>query len=131
MTKHGGRPRANINWSEVDNYLKAQCTGTSIAGILGIDAETLYNRCKEDNKMGFTEYSARKKAEGIELLKAIQYKTAMAGNVVMQIWLGKQYANQRDRQDLTHTGIPPNVQVNVTSKENAAKLDEFLNGKSK
>jgi len=28
-----------------------------------------------------------------------QYKSAEGGNVTMQIWLGKQYLNQRDRNE--------------------------------
>ena len=58
-----GRPKANIDWNKVDKYLQAQCDGVGIAGLLGIDCETLYNRCKEDNKVGFSEYSAQREGK--------------------------------------------------------------------
>lgn len=126
-----GRPKALIDWNKVDNYLQAQCDGVGIAGLLGIHPNTLYEACKEINNISFSEYSAQKKAEGVELLKAVQFQNAMSGNVVMQIWLGKQYAGQRDKQDIGHQGIPPSVSINVTSPENAKKLNDFLNGESK
>lgn len=97
-----GRPKANIDWAKVDKYLQAQCDGVGIAGLLGIDVQTLYRRCQEDNNIGFAEYSAIKKAEGVELLKAKQYQTAMEGNVTMQVWLGKQYAGQKDKNETDH-----------------------------
>lgn len=108
------RPKANIDWGKVDKYLQAQCDGVGIAGLLGIDVETLYRRCKEDNKIGFSEYSAQKKAEGVELLKAKQFQTAMEGDKTMLVWLGKQYAGQRDKIDNEHQG---SIQINVKYEE--------------
>ena len=133
--KKGGRPQIPIKWDMVNQYLKAQCTGASIARMIGIHPETLYDRCVEEfgeeyGISNFSEYSALKKEEGKDLLKAAQFQKAMGGDTTMQIWLGKNLLNQTDKQDLSHKGIPPNVQINVTSKANAKKLDEFLNGKS-
>lgn len=95
-----GRPKANIDWDKVDRYLNAQCDGVGIAEILGIDVKTLYLRCVQDNNLTFSEYSAIKRAEGVELLKAKQYQVAMEGDKTMLVWLGKQYAGQRDKQDI-------------------------------
>jgi len=98
-----GRPKAKIDWNEVDNYLKAQCNGTGIAGLLGIHVNTLYEECKRLYKCNFSEYSAQKKGEGKELLKAKMFSTAMTGNVSMQIWLSKQYLGMKDSiDDNTH-----------------------------
>lgn len=97
-----GRPKAEIDWEKVDRFLNAQCDGVGIAEILGIHPNTLYEACKEVHKMNFSEYSAIKKAEGVELLKAKQYQTAMEGNVTMQVWLGKQYAGQKDKVENDH-----------------------------
>ena len=103
------RPKTVIDWSKVDKYLQAQCDGVGIAGLLGISPDTLYRACQEVHKMGFAEYSAQKKAEGVELLKAKQYQLAMEGNVTMGIWLGKQYAGQRDKQDVDQTVHLPDI----------------------
>jgi len=94
------RPKANIDWNKVDKYLQAQCGGTGIAGLLGIHPNTLYETCKEVYKCNFSEYSEQKKGEGKELLRAKQFQTAMDGNVTMQIWLGKNYLEQADKQEI-------------------------------
>jgi hypothetical protein len=96
-----GRPEIKIDWAKVDQYLKAQCNGTGIAGIIGVSPDTLYRKCIEDNKTNFEAYSRQKKSEGQEQLRAKQFLTAQEGNVTMQIWLGKQYLDQRDRQEWT------------------------------
>jgi len=108
------RPKADIDWKKVDKYLQAQCEGTGIAGLLGIDEQTLYRRCKEDNKIGFAEYSALKKSEGKELLRAKQYQSAMEGDKTMQIWLGKQYLMQKEKSEVDttiHVPILPDIVV--------------------
>ncbi len=99
-----GRPKANIDWHKVDNLLKAQCDGVGIAGILGVHPNVLYEACKEVNKLSFSEYSAQKKSEGKELLRAKQFETAMNGDKTLQIWLGKQYLGQKDKNDVTTDG---------------------------
>ena len=90
-----------IDWSKVDRYLQAQCSGVGIASILGIHENTLYNRCKEDNGVAFMEYAALKKGEGKELLRYKQFEIAMKGDKVMLIWLGKQYLEQKENSDLS------------------------------
>jgi len=109
-----GRPKANIDWNKVDDFLQAQCDGVGIAGILGIHPNTLYEACKEKYNLSFSEYSAQKKAEGVELLKAKQYQVAMEGDKTMLVWLGKQYAGQRDKIDNEHQGA---IQINVKYEE--------------
>ena len=94
-----GRKKANIPWDKVDKYLQAQCNGTGIAAILGIHPDTLYLRCEAEKKMGFSEYSSLKKAEGKELLRAKQFQTAMSGNTTMMVFLGKNYLEQRDKPE--------------------------------
>ncbi len=108
------RPKANIDWEKVNEYLKAQCDGVSIAGLLGICPDTLYRSCQEIHKIGFAEYSAKKKVEGVELLKAKQYQVAMEGDRTMLVWLGKQYAGQKDKIENEHQGA---IKINVEYKE--------------
>ena len=94
-----GRPKAKIDWDKVGKYLQAQCSTVGIAGLLGISPDTLYKRCKEDNKIEYTAFSELKKAEGKELLRAKQFESAMKGNIPMGIWLGKQYLGQKDKTE--------------------------------
>lgn len=94
-----GRPKAKIEWKKVDQLLKAGCTGASIAEMIGIHPDTLYERCKEEHKTNFSDYSQQKRAVGLDMLKAKQFDIAMKGNQTMLIWLGKQYLDQKDKVD--------------------------------
>jgi len=94
------RKKIEIDFKKVDEYLQAQCTGSAIAGLIGCHPDTLYKAVEEKYKMGFSAYSAQKKAEGKELLKKKLWDTAMKGNVSMGIWLSKQYLGFVDKQNL-------------------------------
>lgn len=96
-----GRPRADIDWDEVDKYLQAQCDGASIAGMFGIAPETLYRACQREHNVNFDTYSQQKKSEGKQLLRAKQFEVAMTGDRLMLIWLGKQYLEQSDKKELS------------------------------
>jgi len=72
-----GRKKLGVNWEEVDSYLQAGCTGTAIAEILGMNADTLYKRCEEDHKMVFSAYAQQKKAKGISLVRKTLYDKAI------------------------------------------------------
>ena len=92
----GGRPQADIDWKKVDDLLTSGCSGNQIAGFLGINHHTLYDRCLTDNKIMFSEYSQQKKQKGESLIKHKQYQVAMSGNTTMLIWLGKIICGQTD-----------------------------------
>lgn len=115
--KKCGRPKKEINWKKVDEYLRAQCDGVGIASLLGMNPETLYKACKEYNKMGFSEYSALKRSEGKELLRFKQFQTALDGDKTMMVWLGKQYLDQKERSD---------ANINISDQEKKNR-DDFLN----
>ena len=124
-----GRPKANIDWKRVDHLLTCQCDGVGIAGILGVSADTLYRACQEEHNIGFADYSAQKKSEGKELLRAKQFETAMNGNVTMQIWLGKQYLDQKDRKDMTSNDQTLGMSITVESPDEKKQLEDFINRK--
>lgn len=96
-----GRPKAKIDWKMVDKYLQAQCTGVGIASLLGIAYVTLARACESEHNVNFEDYSQQKKGEGKELLRATMFKTAMAGDKSLQIWLSKQYLGMSDKTDTT------------------------------
>src|SRR6056297_3597022 len=67
---------------------------------LGVSDKTLTKLIKEKTGLSFSEYKDQKKEPlRINLLKK-QYDVAMAGNVSMLIWLGKQHLGQKDKQEL-------------------------------
>lgn len=129
--RKAGRPKAKIDWEKVSYYLKYQCSAVGIASIMGISVDTLYLRCKQDNKIDFTEFSRQKKDEGKELLRANQFKLAMQGNVPMNIWLGKQYLEQKDKQETDHKnsdGSLKQTNIIVTTNEAKEELKKLMDG---
>lgn len=112
------RPQIPIDWTVVDKWLEADCTGTQVAGLLGIHPDTLYNRCQQDKGVTFTVYSNEKKAKGDGLIKEKQYVEALNGDRGMLIWLGKQRLGQRENQDLNVTGNMSVRIVNFGSNQN-------------
>jgi hypothetical protein len=95
-----GRPEAEIDWALVDEYLKAGCTGTEIAGVLGVCPETLYTKCQSTHNLVFSVYSQQKKQGGDGVLRKAQYDKAISGDNTLLIWLGKVRLEQRETQQI-------------------------------
>jgi len=111
-----GRPKIPIDWAMVDKMLFIQCTAEEIAGVLGFSADTLTRRCQEEFEITFAEYSHNKRQGGKTALRRSQFKLAER-NAAMGIWLGKQYLNQQDRQEVEHTGEA--ISVNIVKPDGA------------
>lgn len=97
--KKGGRPRRELDHVERD-FLDAMCGAAAleedIAQVLKIDRNTLNAICKRDYGVGFSAYRAQKMGMGRARLAAKQLEVALDGNVVMLIWLGKQWLQQTE-----------------------------------
>ena len=102
-----GRPLADIDWVKVDDLLVAGCSGADIAGYIGINPNTLYERCMTDHGITFSVYSQQKYAKGESLLKVKQYEKALRGDNMMLVWLGKNRLKQRDKpiEDEQHENL--------------------------
>lgn len=84
---------------------------------LGVNTDTLTKKIKEKYEMSFSEYkSKRQEPMRINLMKK-QYDIAMAGNVSMLIWLGKQYLNQSDKQETVHD--ISKIQIKIDQEDDA------------
>jgi hypothetical protein len=64
---------------------------------LGINIDTLADRIKERTGLSFSEYKDQKKEAMRVNIRKKQYDVAMAGNVSMLIWLGKNELGQTDK----------------------------------
>lgn len=98
----GGRPRIEIDIDQLEKLVKMQCTAEECASVLGMCADTLDARLKEHGESGFSEYHKKHSAGGKASLRRMQWKSAQDGNVTAQIWLGKQYLGQKDKNENTH-----------------------------
>lgn len=67
------------------------CTYEEIAEVVGTSVSTLQKRYKGVIQKG--------QAEGKKSLRRAQFDKAMQGDVRMQIWLGRQYLDQKDQPE--------------------------------
>jgi hypothetical protein len=98
--KKTGRPLFEVNWTQVESMCAIHCTGEEIAGVLGCDYDTLVSAIKREYGLNFSEYFQQKSASGKVSLRRKQYTAAMEGDRTMQIWLGKQWLGQAEKQDV-------------------------------
>jgi hypothetical protein len=96
----GGRPRKEIDLEQLKNLIRIQCTAEECAHVLGVSADTIDRRLKEEGYEGFADYFKKHSHEGKASLRRMQWKAADAGNATMLVWLGKQVLGQRDKHDL-------------------------------
>lgn len=100
-----GRPRVEVDWTQIDALLKIQCIGEEIASFLNISYDTIERRCREDHETSFADYSKLKRQGGKPSLRRAQWKLAVDElNATMLIWLGKQMLGQRDKSDMAIVG---------------------------
>jgi hypothetical protein len=98
--KKTGRPLIAINWKQVDQMCAIHCTGEEQAAILEISYDTLEAACKREKKLSFPDYFKQKSASGKMSLRRRQYSEAMEGNTTMLVWLGKNWLDQTDKQEV-------------------------------
>ena len=110
----GGRPSKLplINQQQFESMCAIQCTKDEICAIFDVDEGTLTKWCKETYQLGFSDIYKKKSSTGKMSLRRQQFKSAEAGNVTMQIWLGKQYLGQTDKVESDNNNNP-NIVFNI------------------
>ena len=98
--RKGGAPRKQIDYKVLDSLCAIQCTGEECAAVLEMDYDTLNAALKRDGNVGFSDYFAKKSANGKASLRRKQFSVANEGNPTMLIWLGKQWLGQSEKQEL-------------------------------
>lgn len=91
-----GRPKKEIDQHLFENLCGIQCTEEEIADCFSCSVDTINKWCKETYGETFTEVYKKKSGKGKRSLRRLQYQSAEAGNVTMQIWLGKQWLGQHE-----------------------------------
>jgi hypothetical protein len=85
----------DIDETEVEKLASRFWTKTEIAAFFDVHVDTITNN--------FQSFYEKGRENGKAKLRDCQIKSAMGGNVTMQIWLGKQYLGQSDKQEVeTH-----------------------------
>ena len=114
-----GRPKKFVDLELVEKLAHIQCTYGEIASTLGVSVDTL-----QRNK-DFAVVYKRGAEGGRKSLRRMQFESANKGNVVMQIWLGKQYLGQSDQGTLQVRHTAPLEEMT------RAELAEMLDGYAK
>ncbi len=90
MAKKTGRPRKMIDAKQVRELASIGCTYNEIGAVVGCSKATLSERFRTEIDKGHEELKRS--------IRRMQYGAAKKGNIVMMIWLGKQYLGQQDKQ---------------------------------
>ena len=98
-----GRPKKEIDQNEFEKLCVLQCTKADIANWFECCEDTIENWCKKTYGETFSAVFAQKREKGKVSLRRLQWKSAEAGNVTMQIFLGKQYLGQKDQSGIEVT----------------------------
>lgn len=106
-------------FASIDYMAVIHCTGEEIAGVMGVDYDTLNRIMKDKYGMTIAEYLRNKGSQGNMSLRRAQWKSAEAGNVSMQIWLGKQWLGQSD-----------NVVITQSDDAIMKEIEELMNSES-
>ena len=93
MPKKTGRPPLNIDPKQVESMAALGCTQAEIAAVLGGSRQTIGGRFRHEYEKGREKLKTS--------LRMKQREVALAGNVTMLIWLGKQYLGQSDKTEVT------------------------------
>lgn len=125
MAKRGPKIKqiTDEQWRMIEAACKIQCTGEEIAGMLGIDYDTLAARVQDKYSLKFSEYIKRHADGGKASLRRMQWKAAEAGNATMLVWLGKQNLGQTDKTEMRHSGDDENP-ITVIRKEYVRPSDK-------
>jgi hypothetical protein len=95
------RPKIEIDPEMVLKLAQIGCKNTEISDYFNCSPQTLETRFQPELTKGRSELKMS--------LRRWQLESAKKGNVVMQIWLGKQMLGQQDRTILEMTKIPDDV----------------------
>lgn len=116
----GDTPAQNkIKQDEFENLCGMWCTLVEIAEFFGVSEDTVETWCKNTYNETFSEVYKKKCSKGNISLRRLQMKSAEKGNVTMQIWLGKQHLNQKEKvEDDTD---------NTKTNQNITNIAELIN----
>lgn len=129
IVNKGGRPRklfTEEQWKEFENLCAIQCTKIEICAWFGIEDDTLEKLLKEHYDKGFSEVFRLKRGKGLTSLRRRQFQLAET-NPAMAIFLGKNYLNQSDRQDIdVKQQVQTQFDVSKLTNDDLAQLSNML-----
>lgn len=95
-----GRPKIIIDKDMFEKLCAMQCTCVEIASFFNCSHDVIQQWCVREYGKTFEKVFAEKRSPGLVSLRRNQFAMAEK-NVVMAIWLGKQYLGQRDNLNVS------------------------------
>lgn len=93
------RPKKyNIDKKQVQNLARLGCTNIEIADFFGCDESLI--------RHSYSEFLTKGRSEQKLRLRQLQWNSAERGNIVMQIFLGKNLLGQTDKIETTNLEKP-------------------------
>ena len=99
ITKNVGRPKIQLNLSELQKLCRLNCTMPEIAAFFDVPLRTLEDKYTNDENVRNAIDKGRNEGKLSLRRKQIQIMDE-TNNPTMAIWLGKQLLGQRDRQEI-------------------------------
>ena len=116
MVKGDTPAQDRIDKKVFENLCGLQCTLSEICDAFDVEDDTLNSWCKKTYGTTFSEVFKIKRGKGQISLRRMQWKLAEK-NPTMAIWLGKQYLNQKDRQEIVAEVENKNNYKDLTTEE--------------
>lgn len=89
-----GRPRAKLDWDEIQHDCVIHCTQAEIWQIHRVSQDTMDRHCKREHKMSFAEYYRLWTNDGKKQLRRMQWDAAQKGSVEILKLLGRTILGQ-------------------------------------
>jgi len=125
-----GRHKVEIDWNLVEKRMEAGCKAHEIAGCLHIDEDTFSRRFKEKYGKYFTDIKGSFYSKGDANIRSIQYSKAMAGNIQMLFFLGKERLGQ-GKEEVMQSPFEESIALKHENMILRAELAEIKNSSSK
>ena len=103
------RPIKKVDTQAVQKLAQMHCTYEEIAEICNVSTKTL--------QRSYVQLIKKGREMGRISLRRAQFEKALGGNVAMQIWLGKQHLDQRDKIENTNYNEPLPLIIEGDAKE--------------
>ena len=103
------RPIKKVDTQAVQKLAQMHCTYEEIAEFCNVSTKTL--------QRSYVHLIKKGREMGKISLRRAQFENALGGNLAMQIWLGKQHLDQRDKIENTNYNEPLPLIIEGDAKE--------------
>lgn len=121
-----GRPEKPIDWKVFEELCHIQCTHEEIANVCKISRSALYERALKEYGEDFPTVYKKFTDVGKMSLRRTQFKLSQK-NTAMAIWLGKQYLDQKDHQEVKESPNQSQIDNSHTLLKEIHYLRQKLN----